>query len=86
MVHMLSEVFPLLGGIFVGLVCITIRSSRHRWRVWAALSVLFGLLATLASGEYAISFAFLLFDVPFVASVAFAVMACQWVAAKVWSV
>ena len=86
MVHMLSEVFPLLCGIFVGLVCITIHSSRRRWIVWTALSVLFGLLATLASGEYTISFAFLFFDVPFVASVALAVMACQWVAAKVWSV
>jgi hypothetical protein len=86
MMHMLSEVFPLLGGVFVGLVCMTIRSSKRRWSIWAALSILFGLLATIVSGEYAISFGFLLFDVPFVAGVALSVMACQQVAAKVWSV
>lgn len=86
MVHMLSEVFPLLGGIFVALVCMTIRSSRYRCFAWAALSVVFGLLATVLSGEYEISFGFLLFDVPFVAGVAVSVMVCQRVAAKVWSV
>jgi hypothetical protein len=86
MVHMLSEVFPLLGGIFVALVCMTIHSSRHRWFAWAALSVAFGALATVVSGEYRVSFGFLLFDVPFVAGVAVSVMACQRVAARIWSV
>ena len=63
----LYEVFPVLGGIFTGLVCITVRSPRARRLLWIALSILFGFAATLISGEYRESWWYLAFDMPLVA-------------------
>jgi hypothetical protein len=62
----LTEVFPVLTGILIG---IALGWLRPRTRLWAgsALAVLGGLLATVVSGEFRLTWAYLLIDIPLVA-------------------
>lgn len=62
----MEELFPVVAGIVVGLVLGLVRPSM-RLRTGLPLAVLFGVAATVLSGEFKISWAYLLIDIPLVA-------------------
>jgi hypothetical protein len=62
----MEELFPILGGLAVGAILGFIKPSL-RWWVGALLAVLIGLAATIVSGEFRVSWGFLLIDIPLVA-------------------
>ncbi len=62
----MQELLPVVGGLFLGLLLGLVRPSM-RVPVGAVLIVALGVLATVVSGEFLISWAFLLIDVPLVA-------------------
>lgn len=62
----MHEVFPVVAGIAVGLVALRVTSLQLRWLLVAVASVIFGVLATIISGEALISWAFVLIDIPLV--------------------
>jgi len=57
-----DEVFPLLGGIVVGLVCSQVPLRLSRWMV-LLLAVVVGLTASYISGELAVDWRFVLIDI-----------------------
>jgi hypothetical protein len=61
-----EEVLPVASGIFLGALIGLLHPS-SRIPVGAALILAFGVLATVVSGEYLISWSFLLIDIPLVA-------------------
>ena len=61
----MQELLPIVSGLFLGSLLGLLRPSM-RVPVGAVLVVAFGVLATVASGEFLISWAFLLIDVPLV--------------------
>jgi len=69
----MSELFPILAGVAVGLVVQRIASPRWRAVALFALSVLAGFIASFISGELFISWDFLFFDIPLVFAAAVAV-------------
>ena len=62
----MQELYPIVSGLFVGSLLGLLRPS-VRVPVGAVLIITFGVLATVVSGEFMISWAFLLIDVPLVA-------------------
>jgi hypothetical protein len=60
------EFIPITGGLLVGLFLGRLHPSL-RLRTGALLILAFGLLATWTSGEFQISWAFLVADIPLVA-------------------
>jgi hypothetical protein len=66
----MGEILPISAGILVGLTCWRIASVRLRTAALVVLSVLFGALASLVNGELALSWGFLLIDIPLVFLVA----------------
>jgi hypothetical protein len=64
-----TELFPVTAGLLIGLALGVLRPS---WRapLGAGLAVVLGTLATVLSGEYRISWEFLLIDIPLVAGAA----------------
>ena len=66
----MGEILPISVGILVGLICWRIASVRLRTAALVVLSVLFGALASLLNGELALSWGFLLIDIPLVFLVA----------------
>lgn len=60
-----NEIFPVAAGLIAGLVLGTVTARRRPW-VWALLSVVLGLAATVLSGEFKTTWAFLLIDIPLV--------------------
>lgn len=76
----MNEIFPVFGGLLVGLVCSLIRSPRRRAWVLTGLSLAVGYLATVISGEYRVSWSFLCVDVPLVAGSALATLILVWAA------
>ena len=62
----MNEVVPvalgLLAGLLLGLV-----TARRRAPAWIAASVVLGVAATFLTGEWRVSWAFLLIDIPLVA-------------------
>jgi hypothetical protein len=62
----MNELFPVVSGLVVGLLVGLPRPSL-RVRVAVLLSVAFGLVATVASGEFRVSWGYLLVDIPLVA-------------------
>jgi hypothetical protein len=60
-----SELFPVVSGALAGLVLGSVTAGRRPW-VWTALSVLFGIAATVVSGELRATWAYLLVDIPLV--------------------
>jgi len=75
----MSELFPILAGVAIGLV--VQRIANLRWRALAlfALSVLAGVTASFISGELFISWDFLFFDIPLVFAAAVATtLAISW--------
>jgi hypothetical protein len=61
-----TELFPIVAGLLCGLVLGSLTAQR-RVLVGLAFSVVAGVLATVVSGEWRISWAFLLIDIPLVA-------------------
>jgi xanthosine utilization system XapX-like protein len=61
-----EEILPVVSGLVLGVLIGLLRSSL-RVPVGAALILAFGVLATVVSGEYLISWSFLLIDIPLVA-------------------
>lgn len=55
----------MVSGLVAGLVLGTVTARRRPW-VWALLSVVLGLLATVLSGEFKTTWGFLLIDIPLV--------------------
>jgi hypothetical protein len=62
----MQELLPLSAGLLLGALVGTLRPS-IRVPVGAALAVVVGALATVVSGEFKVSWAYLLFDIPLVA-------------------
>ena len=62
----MTELFPIVAGLLCGLVLGSL-TARRRVLVGLAFSVVAGVLATVMSGEWRISWAFLLIDIPLVA-------------------
>jgi uncharacterized membrane protein YdjX (TVP38/TMEM64 family) len=73
----MNEIFPVIYGVGVGLACSFLTSPRWRYGLWILLSALFGIVATVVTGEWKISWEFLLIDIPLVAASSFAVMALR---------
>jgi hypothetical protein len=61
-----QELLPFVSGLLLGSLLGLLRPSR-RVRVGAVLTIVSGVLATLASGEFRTSWAFLGIDIPLVA-------------------
>ncbi|MCX2726990.1 hypothetical protein OO015_05705 [Thermomicrobium sp. 4228-Ro] len=66
----MGEILPISAGVVVGLICWRIASVRLRTVALVALSVIFGALASLINGELALTWGFLLIDIPLVFLVA----------------
>jgi len=62
----MEELFPIISGLVIGLILGGI-APRLRFWVGAILAIVFGVLATVISGEFHISWGFLLIDIPLVA-------------------
>ena len=62
----MNELFPIVAGLLCGLVLGSLTAKRRIF-VGVAFAVVAGLLATIISGEWRISWAFLLIDIPLVA-------------------
>lgn len=60
----MHEVFPVVAGIVVGLLAMRLPAGRPRGIAVAALSVVFGVLASAISGELELSAGFILIDIP----------------------
>lgn len=63
----MHEIFPVVAGVLVGVIAMRIASLQVRAIVIALLSVLFGVAASAVSGELALSWEFVLVDIPLVA-------------------
>jgi xanthosine utilization system XapX-like protein len=61
-----EEILPVVSGLVLGALIGLLRPTL-RVPVGAALILAFGVLATVVSGEYLISWSFLLIDIPLVA-------------------
>jgi hypothetical protein len=68
-----SELFPIMCGAIVGLLLGVIRPSIRLW-LGALLAVVCGVAATVVSGEFEVTWAFLLVDIPLVAGSAVATL------------
>jgi hypothetical protein len=68
----MSELFPILAGLAIGLAVQRIASPRRRALALFALSVLAGATASFISGELFVSWDFLFFDIPLVFAAAVA--------------
>jgi hypothetical protein len=62
----MNEIFPMAAGLVCGVLLGTL-TARRRIVVGLTVSVVAGVLATVVSGEWRISWAFLLIDIPLVA-------------------
>ena len=62
----MTELFPIMAGLLCGLLLGSL-TARRRVIVGLAFSMVAGVLATVVSGEWRISWAFLLIDIPLVA-------------------
>ena len=62
----MNELFPILSGLVAGALVAVIRPSLRVW-VGLLLAVALGTLATVVSGEFRVSWGFLLIDIPQVA-------------------
>jgi hypothetical protein len=62
----MQELVPLVSGFAVGLALGAIRPSLQLW-VGGCLAVVLGVTATIATGEFKATWAFVLIDIPLVA-------------------
>lgn len=70
----MNELFPILFGSLAGLCCAKIRVARRRTALWIVLSLLCGVAATVASGEFKFGWSFLLTDIPLAGGAALGVI------------
>lgn len=63
-----NEILPVVSGLIAGVLLGGV-TARRRPLVWALASVVLGLLATVASGEFKATWAYLLIDIPLVGAV-----------------
>jgi hypothetical protein len=70
----MNELFPILFGSGVGLVCSFVSPRRWRCGFWFGSSVVLGVTATILSGESRSGWEFLLIDIPAVAASSFAMI------------
>lgn len=80
----MGEILPISAGVVVGLICWRIASVRLRTVELVVLNVLFGALASLLNGELALSWGFLLIDIPlvFLVAVGTSLMLARFVTAR----
>jgi hypothetical protein len=72
-----NELFPVVSGLLIGLLVAVLR-PKLRARVGVVLAAIFGVLATIVSGEFRIGWEYLLIDIPLVSvSAAAAVIAVR---------
>jgi hypothetical protein len=72
-----NELFPVVSGLLIGLLVAVLR-PKLRARVGVVLAAVFGVLATIVSGEFRIGWEYLLIDIPLVSvSAAAAVIAVR---------
>jgi hypothetical protein len=64
--RLVVEIFPVAAGLLCGLLLGSLKAGR-RWLVGLAFSLTAGSLATVVSGEWRLSWTFLLIDIPLVA-------------------
>ncbi len=62
----MNEVFPIAAGVVIGLLTLRIGPSRLRIAALITLSVIFGTLATIVSGEVHLSWGFFPVDIALV--------------------
>jgi uncharacterized membrane protein YccC len=62
----MNELLPLVSGLIVGLA-LGLLAPRLRFLTGAIAAVVLGTLATVVSGEFKLSWAYLLIDIPLVA-------------------
>jgi len=62
----MQELVPLVSGLVVGVALGLVRPSL-RWWIGALLAVALGVFATVVTGEFKTSWAYLLVDIPLVA-------------------
>lgn len=62
----MQELIPLVSGFVVGVALGAVRPSM-RWWVGALLAVVLGVFATVVTGEFKTSWAYVLIDIPLVA-------------------
>lgn len=75
----MSELFPILAGLAIGLLVQRIARPQLRAVALVALSVLAGVIASFISGELFISWDFLFFDIPLVfAAAVVSTLALSW--------
>ena len=65
----MHELFPLASGLALGAALGFVRPAVRLW-LGGALAVLLGVLATVVSGEFRLSWDYVLFDIPLVACAA----------------
>lgn len=83
----MQEIFPIAAGVVAGLLALRVANARLRTLAFVVLSVLLGATATIISGEFAISWEFLLVDIPLVflsgiAAVVLSTQAPRWLAQR----
>lgn len=61
-----QELVPIASGLLLGSLLGLLHPSL-RWRVGLIMAIALGVLATVVSGEFRLSWAFLLVDIPLVA-------------------
>jgi len=61
-----NEIFPIVAGLLCGLLLGSV-TARRKVQVGLIFSVVAGIAATVVSGEWRISWAFLVIDIPLVA-------------------
>jgi len=62
----MTELVPISYGLLVGL-CLGLLAPRQRVPIGLVLAVLLGVTATVVTGEWEVSWAFILVDIPLVA-------------------
>ena len=66
MSEIVEELLPVASGLVIGLILGLLRPAL-RVPIGVVLIIAFGVIATVVSGEYLISWSFLLIDIPLVA-------------------
>ena len=72
-----NEIFPVLYGYGVGVLCSFVSFRRQQCFWWLGLSAVLGVAATVVTGEWKIGWEFLLIDITLVAASSFAVIALR---------
>lgn len=78
----MEEIFPIAAGVVCGVLLGAV-TARRRLAVGLAVSLVAGFLATVLSGEWRVSWGYLVFDVILVAACATAsLLASRWATLK----